>query len=202
MHALIRNCSKWCVAVAAALVVLSALAIARPRFEQYVRYEMSVNHPTNGFVFDLHATRKDPYDTTPPFISKASMRLSPKLCEGAYQLQFAFTPVRGRVVKFPYPVRIRRARIDGASRRCPFDRVPRRGLKAMRVSISVNNKILLRFSARPSSRAGETFKPLQVPVMRMYQSTAPGGRVRIQIGARYARASRQIELLADTKPPR
>jgi hypothetical protein len=204
MFAVLGTWPKWCGAAAAALAILPAFAIARgPRFEQYVRYEMSVDHPSQGFVFDLNATRKDPYDTAPPFISKASMQLSPKLCEGAYKLAFVFTPVRGGIVKFPYPVRVNQARLDGSSRRCPFAGLPRRGLRSMRVGIFVDGKILLRFSARPSSSAGETFKRLEVPAMRMYQFTAPGGHVRIQVSAGYSRGgSHQIELLADTKPPR
>jgi hypothetical protein len=180
----------------AVLVVAPALAIASARFEQYVKFGLSVDHLTYGCVFDLHGTRKDPHDTTPSFISMLRCDVP------RYQMQFAFTPVRGQVVRFPYPVRIGRGRVDGELRRCPFATLPTRGLRSLQVAIFVHNKILLRLSARPPRRAGETFEALQVPVMNLYQATAPGGHVRIQMSARSARASHRVDLLADTKPPR
>jgi len=190
--------------VAAAFAVLSGLAVAQgTRFEQYVSFRMSVNHPTQGFVFDIRSARKDPYDTTPPFVSRASFRLSPTLCEGAYSLAFVFTTVRGRTVRYPYPVRIRRARLNGAPRRCPFASLPPRGLKSMRVRVTfTGNNILMRFNARPSTQAGLTFGRLKASELRVYRFTAPGGLVRVQISTRYASARPRLSFVADTKAPR
>jgi hypothetical protein len=181
---------------------MPGLAAARGPVEQYTRFQMSVERP-NGFVFDIQATRKDPYDTVPPLISRASMKFSPRLCEGAYRLAFVFSPVRGDIVKFPYAVRVRRAQLDGAPRRCPFAGLPPRGLKSIGVRISLNVNALMSFSARPATPAGKTFDRLEVPALRMYRFTAPGGLVRVQISARYSKGGpRKIDFVADTKAPR
>ena len=163
---------------------------------------MSVSDAAKKFVFDIHGTRKDPYDTSPPLISRASIRVSPRLCEGAYRLAFVFTPVRGDIMRFPYPVRVRNARLDGKPRRCPLAGLPRRGLRSMRVQITIDGNRLMAFSAKPSTRAGNTFKPLNVPELSMYRFTARGGVVSVRIAARYSGAGRTIAFLADTKAPR
>src|SRR5919107_1651150 len=131
------------VVLAAAVAALPVVAAARGPIAQYDRLHMSVER-SGGFVFDIQAKRKDPYDTTPPLVSRASTRLSPNLCEGAYQLAFAFTPVSGGdITRFRYPARIRRARRDGAPRACPFRGLPARGLKSLDVRITVNGKRLM-----------------------------------------------------------
>lgn len=189
-------------ALAAASAALPGMAVARGPIEQYTRVQMSVEH-RGGSLFDIQATRQDPYDTAPPLISRASLRLSPKLCAGTHRLAFAFTPVRGDITRFSYPARVRRAQLDGAPRPCPFAGLPARGLKSMDVRITINDKPLMSFSARPSTRAGRIFERLEVPVLRMYLFTAPGGVVRVRIGARYAKAAtHRITFVADTKSPR
>jgi hypothetical protein len=186
-----------------AIVETAGLAVAAPRIEQYDEFGMSVDDPARGFIFDIQGRRKDPYDREPPFISKATIRMAPQLCEGRYKLVFSFTPVRGHIATYASPARVRGTRLDGAPRRCPFADLPRRGLKSVRVLITLGDRVLMHFSARPSTRAGKTFDRLDVPVLTMYRFTVPGGLVRVQVSARYsAGGSRKIEFLADTQSPR
>lgn len=193
----------WCAVLVVAIAGTSALATADPRIEQYVEFQLSVDEPAKGFVFDIQGRRKDPYDKEPPFISKATMRMAPSLCSGRYTLVFAFTPVRGRIAKYASPARVRGTRLDGAPSRCPLAALPRRGLKSVRVRITLGDRDLMHFSARPSTRAGKTFDRLEVPLLTMYRFTVPGGLVRVRASARYSDSSvRKIEFLADTKPPR
>lgn len=196
--------SALAVVAAAGLVNVSGPAVAQDgplRLEPLVSYQASVKGP-GGRLLDIRGTPKNPKDLEAPFISTATARVSPKLCEARYRLGLSFTTNKGHVTKIPYVLRLHRGRLDGVAKRCPFAGLPRRGLKSMNVRVTIGGNLWVRFAARPSTRQGNPFGRLAVPALSFYRSTTPPGLVSVRLRAEYPSAgSHTVEFVADMDVP-
>jgi hypothetical protein len=122
--------------------------------------------------------------TRPPVISRGMIKISPKLCEGGYRLVVTFPELRG--LQFNATATVHGARLDGQPRPCPFFRLPRRGLRSLKVLVTINDKKLMTVNARPRTRAGETFNRLTVVKRpRYYIEALLPGRAELRVHARY-----------------
>lgn len=195
-----RVCTRCATAIiVAGLMSTSGPAVAQdvPRPGPFDRYQVSVKNPAGQLVFDMRAAPRN-RDIEGRFVSKGTMRFSPKLCEATYRLRFVITTIRGPVRKVPYPARMRRARFDGAARRCPFDGLPRRGLKKMDGQITIDGKPLMSFTALPSTRRGNPFARLKT-TLRFQRPNTPAGLIRVRIRAQYpSHRSHTVAFVADT----
>jgi hypothetical protein len=166
------------------VMVISGPVGAQPhvlRLPPLVIYQMTIKNSDSHLVFDI---RGEPTNQTiSPLILTGRMRLSPKICNGTYQVAFIYTTNRGRSTRILYTARVSRGRLDGVAAKCPYAGLPRRGLKSMNVQMTIHNELLLRFKAL-GGKSGNPFARLGVPRLEVYR-TDPAGRLRIRIRARY-----------------
>ena len=133
--------------------------------------------------------------TRPPVISRGTIKISPKLCEGAYQVSVTFPGL----FRQRYNAKVRRAQLNGQPRPCPYSGLPDRGLRSLKVLVTINDKKLTTVRARPRTRAGATFNRLTKIKETRYDITAlRRGRAEISVLAQY-RTGRVyvVTLLAD-----
>lgn len=172
-----------------------ATAQDAPPLPPLFSYQLSVTRPGAGTVLELRGAPADPNDVDAPFISRATVRVSPLLCQGSYRLAFALTTLKGRIAQVTYTARMHSGRHDGVAKRCPFAGLPARGLKSMQVRVTLDDEVLMRFSAMSSAHRGSPFAWLQVPSMSFYRTTAPGGLVRVRVRALARYRSGETRLL-------
>jgi hypothetical protein len=169
-----------------------------PRPGPYDRLQVSVKNRGGQSVLDMHATLKKA-NIEGGFALRGRVRFSRRLCEAAYRMRFTFTMNRGRVAKFSYRARMRRGRLDGVARRCPFAGLPRSDLTSLHVRASIDRRSVLDFAARPSARRSSPTTWLEMPELIFKRSNAPTGLVRVRIRARYrSQRSHTVRFVADT----
>ena len=199
----LRWVCTWCVTAIAAVTAAGSITSERAVAQDLrppgplSRYEVSAKNRDGQKVFDIRGAPKNS-DTEGVFVSTGTVRFSPKLCESTYRLQFVYTTIRGSIAIKPFGVRVRRGRLDGVPKRCPFAGLPRRGLRSMSVRVSLNGNLLMHFIAWPSTRPGSPFDRLKVPTS-VYRFGRTPGLARVRVRARY-RSSRPhiVQFTADT----
>jgi len=192
------------VIIAAGLMITGGRAVAYdvPRPGPSDRYDVSVRNPGGELVFNIRGTPK--LSTKGQFHSTGTVRFWPKLCAAAYRLQFRVTTIKGDVTPFVYPARLRRGRLDGVAKRCPFDGLPRRSFASMHVQATIDKKPLLTFDAQPFKRSHDPFAWLRVRNLKLVRPYTPAGLLRARIRVRYASHeshSHTVELTVDTDVP-
>ena len=170
---------------ATAFVAGPSTAAPVPPHGPIVSFQMLVRGPDGRDVFDITGKPKDPTNVTPPLLSRGTMKISPKLCEHEYQLDFSFYRPSGYVGGQLYDAKIHGARLDGRPRRCPYSGLPRRGLRSFQVLVTIKGEKLMTFNAIPRTGAGETFNTVSIPTLRYYTFTTISGLARIRVRARY-----------------
>lgn len=174
-----------------------AIAQNLPRLGPLTILELSTNNSRGHPVFNMTVVLKHP-DTGGPFDATGTVRFSPKLCNANYPLRFVFTTLRGDPKTYPYPARMRRGRLDGTARRCPFAGLPGRGMKSMDVRATIDNKPLLQFHATPSARPGNPFARLKHR-LHFVRPNTQRGTVRVLIRVHYrSHRSHTIQFVANT----
>jgi hypothetical protein len=187
--------------VVAGLIGTTTAAVAQnvPRLGPLARFEVSTRDSHGNLVFDIAGTPENP-DIAGRFGAKGTVRFSPKLCAGKYRLRFVFTTIKGQAKKFPYPARIHRGRLDGTAQRCPFARLPRRGMKSMDVQATIKQRSVLHFVAKPFTRSGSPFARLKVKLSFRRPNT-PSGALLVRIRVHYrSHSSHFLAFVADTRP--
>lgn len=160
------------------VVAEASPAVARPQ-GPIISFQMLVGAPDGERVLEVRGKPKDASD------SRGTMKISPRLCEHTYELHFVYTTPDGHVGDRPYQARVRGARIDGRSRRCPYSGLPHRGLHAMHVYATIDGEKVMAFTAKPGARAGKTFDRLSIPLLRYYAAGPLSGLARVRVSARY-----------------
>jgi hypothetical protein len=159
---------------------------------------MSVKDRHDRHVFDMQFTLRQS-TRNGGFLASGRVRISPDLCEAAYVVQFSIAPNKGRERSFPYPARMRSAKLDGVAKRCPFSGLPRRGLESLSVRATVAGRPLVRFDALPAGRRGDPLARLLMPELRFSRANIPLGVARATVRARYrAHRSHTVSFAADT----
>jgi hypothetical protein len=163
----------------------SSAAAPVPPQGPIVSFQMLVSGPDGRNVFDIRGKPKDPTNVTPPLFSRGTMKISPKLCERDYQLDFSFYRPSGYVGGQLYDAKVHGARLDGRPRHCPYAGLPRRGLRSFHVLVTIKGEKLMTFNAIPRTGAGETFNTVSIATLRYYAFTTISGLARIRVRARY-----------------
>jgi hypothetical protein len=115
---------------ATAMTILVVGAAAVPGKEPSIDLRMLVIGSDGENVLEISGK------TRPPVISRGTIKISPKLCEGAYQLFVTFTGL----VRQRYNAKVRRAQLNGQPRPCPYSGLPDRGLRSMKVLVTINER--------------------------------------------------------------
>jgi hypothetical protein len=189
----------------AGVVVAALVAAPRPLVAQEVpplglldTVRMSAENRHDQRVFDMQFSPKRS-TRGGGFLASGRVHFSPDFCKAAYRVEFTITTNKGRERTYPYPARMRSARLDGVAKRCPFAGLPRRGLESLRVRATVAGRSLASIRARPSGRRGDPLDWLVMPELRFSRSNVPLGVVRVVISARYrAHRPHTISFAADT----